>query len=355
MRKLALCALLAGGGCATVPVAGSHAPMHPVGQPVTFRAATDGPVDRIVLSYSRVTISLTTAGDVVHTPAEPETEVKTCTGAAVCAHTLAAPFPDGSLVTFRAVARRGSASGSEVYSFAAGAYPLPDEPVPIRLKGGTADRLDVVLVPQQGMDLGDFRLRLADVVDRSYFKYDPIRTFRGLYNFYYSMRFGRYQEACQFSDPSNMGTLSAVADAVVFLHADELTDCRSGKRISSELQNDKALIHETGHVLYGLHDEYCCSSNYAQQACVPQLWGTAAACQGDAGRIGHPPASCTQLSDGANTLPFWRIDPDGAAGCIMGQSQLNADSVFGKACLQRMDWRHRKCAGGECFPAQECP
>lgn len=265
-------------------------------------------------------------------------------------------FPANSLIQFKATAYcpQGNAA-SETYSFAAGDYPWPDDPIPIRVKGDTANKLDVVFIPDTDITVTNFRDQLDEVVENLYFKYGIIKSWRGYYNFYYSSIQGNYEELCQFVNPTNMANLNVVADAVAILHTTGLRDCRSGNLISSEINYDKTLLHETGHVLFNLQDEYCCDSSYHPQDCVPNLWNSLAACQADAPNITHPATNCAQLSKGTQTLPYWYIDPAGADGCMMGDGQHNANSDFGKACQRRIQWRYAKCGQGQCFTTPECP
>jgi len=291
------------------------------------------------------------------------TLVKTCDPAGnvsslSCTHTMPSAFPAASLINFKAVAYDDDGkSSSETYSFAAGDYPWPDEAIPIRLKDGTntQSHYDIAFVPDDDITLTSFRDQLDNVMNDLYFKYSDIRTWRGLYNFYYSEKKGNYEELCNFTDPSNMATLTSVADAVVILHSTDLRDCKSGKRISSEIDYDKTIIHESGHILFGLMDEYCCDSSYSAQACHPNLWSSKANCEAAAPGLSLSTSDCVQLSKGTTTKNFWRIDPTGSNGCMMGPSQHGAGSDFGPACRDRITFRIGKCLGGDCFPSPECP
>lgn len=338
-----------------------HQPMHPGNaEVVTFRAEAKGEVNRIELAFERFTLSTGAGGTHVQTLAQAMTVVNTCdppgnVAALICTHTMPNAFPAASLINFRATAVGAQGSSSEVYTFAAGDYPWPDDPIPIRLKGNTADKLDVVLIPDTDITVANFRSQLHTVLDTLYFKYELIRFWRGVYNFYYSSRQGNYEEPCVFTNPTNMANLTAVADTVAILHSANLRDCRSGTLMSSEIDYDKTLIHESGHALFNLMDEYCCDSSYSQQDCEPNLYSSLANCQADAADVGYPATDCVQLTDGTQTLNFWRIDPTAAPGCMMGPSQHSASSDFAEACRRRINWRYSKCLNGTCMTSPECP
>jgi hypothetical protein len=362
MRKLALLLILAGTTetFAASPVA-SHEPMHPTNaEMVTFTATAPGTVDKIRLAYRRATLSTAPDGSHVTTPVGGEVEVKVCdppgtVANLACTHTMTTAFPAASLITYKATSfdAAGNAESDE-YSFAAGDYPWPSDAIPVRAKSAAVRALDVVFIPDTDITVASFRAQLDDVV-RLFFRYPQIEASRVHHNFYYSSIQGNYEETCSFTDPSNMAKLLLVGDTVAFLHSTTLRDCKSGKRFSSEIDYDKSIVHETGHAFFGLMDEYCCDSSYAQQACVPNLYASLAACEADAPNLGYQKSDCKQLKKGAQTINFWRVDPNGAGGCMMGDAQHTTGSVFQKACVRRMNHRYAKCAAGNCFPSPECP
>jgi hypothetical protein len=347
--------------CSDAPVLATHSPMHPQNaEAVTFEGFAEGTVDKIELAYERYSLTVS-GGNITQTLAEAKTVVKTCdpggnVNTLTCTHTMPNAFPSSSLIRFSATSWDGDGTRStETYDFASGDYPLPDDPIPIRVKGDPTDHLDVVFIPDTDITLASFRDQLDEVIEDLYFKYATFKSYRGYYNFYYSGQQGNYEELCVFTNPPNMANLTAVGDSVAILHQTNLRDCKSGDRFSSEINYDKTLVHETGHALFDVKDEYCCDSSYSQQACVPNLYSSLANCQADAPNVGYPTTNCVQLTSATQTLNFWRIDPSDATGCMMGPAQHNAGSDFAEACERRIEWRYGKCGGGDCFPSPACP
>ncbi len=343
-------------------VVATHAPMHPGdSEAVTFAAKASGTVDRIVLAYERHALSTAPGGSHEQTLVEALTMLVECdpegtVASLPCEMTLGPGFPANSLITFHATAYDSEGrTASESYSFAAGEYPWPSDPIPIRVNGDPREHLDIVFIPDTDISIATFRESLVDVLETLYFKYDVIQSYRTLYNFYYSEVAGDYEETCNFTDPANMANLTVVADTVAILHESDLRDCRSGSRMSSEIDYDKTLIHESGHALFDLRDEYCCDSSYSQQACVPNLWNSLAACEADSAELGYAASDCAQLTKGNDSVNYWRIDPTGSAGCMMGTSMHNAGSDFGQACLRRIRFRYERCLAGDCYPWPDCP
>lgn len=336
-------------------VRASHEPAHPTNQQtVTFVAVSPG-AQRITLGFELFRLSQNPNGSRQQTQVSAFREVATCQAPSngECRHPMASAFPAASLVRFRATAVNAQGlSETETYDFAAGAYPWPEDPIPVRVKGRPIDRFDVVFIPDRDISVESFRSQLTSVVRDRYFKYPIIETGRGFYNFYYSGQQGDYENGCAFTNPSNMANLTAVADAVVFLHIADLRDCKFGRRVSSEINNDKSMIHETGHILFGLQDEYCCDSSYSPQACVPNLWSSEQRCKTAAPTIGQPANSCVQLAEGGAKLALWRIGSDGDAGCIMGPSQHRPGSNFGRACMRRINRKYSRCQAGDCSQSE---
>jgi len=316
---------------------------------------------------------------------------------------------DHTLIEYEARAfAPGGEEESEKYLFASGQYhytdagevPTKEEPIPIRVNSfDIQGYLDIAMIPDPDLLMpapdpdpaSEFRSALHDVI-ALYFKYDAIRKARGLYNFYYSPFQGHYIEAgCNWDLPDNMSDLEATADVILFLHKDNLLDCKQGVKISSEIDYDKTLVHESGHGLFGLRDEYkkCDGSYYpsqADQGCKRNIWRDMdytdgdgkSACENEA-PPGLEPSDCSVISPPGNVSPWGRhrrIDPadftglqwlnspacrfniqpdqEDRVGCIMGDLQHIEPSDYGPACLRRIDFRYEKCLDGVCMPANEC-
>lgn len=334
--------------------------MHPDNaQKVTFEAAAKR-VDRVALSYARFLLSTAADGTHLQTPVQPETRVKICNPPGGiedinCTHEMPAPFPAASLIVY--TARAWDIEGNvvtESYAFAAGDFPWPDDPIPIRLKGDTLSKLDSVFIPDTDIEVARFRDQLYAVVDQ-FFKYEPILEWRGMHNFWYSGQQGHYEEFCKFTNPPNMAHLTAVADAIGFLYSEKRRGCSNIPKMAARIDDDKGIVHETAHTLYGLQDEYCCNTRYKPQPCAPNIYGSLADCEADAAALGYPPSHCTQLKYETTIYDIWRIDPSTEPACIMGPNQNKESSVFRAACERRLHWRYGKCLDGECFPSQPCP
>ena len=141
--------------------------------------------------------------------------------------------------------------------------------------------------------------------------------------------------------------LEVHSDALMYVHYSDMRDCALNKRFSAELWYEKSVVHEFGHALVELRDEYRVSNNkYRPQELMPNIFDGEEACRKEAPLLDLPGDYCVSSTPAFN---FWRIDPTGADGCIMGPSQHLAWSEFGPACKRRIKWRHDLCEAGQCF------
>ncbi len=277
-RVVRLCALTAiscaASSCTVSLEMASHQPAHPIHEDVNLSAVATGRVDKIELWMTEYAIE--TDGTLSET--SPNSMLKSCNPAMWrsrlnCTTTMPLDS-DHTLMVYevRAFAFWGGRQ-TESYGFASGQYhhaeddllAMQEDPIPIRINSyDIQGYLDIVMIPDPDLlapepDVtSEFRSSLHEVI-AMYFKYDSIRKARGLYNFYYSRIPGHYfldGEGCAWDLPGNMSVLEATADVVLFLHEADLLDCKQGIKISSEVDYDKTLVHESGHGLFGLRAEY---------------------------------------------------------------------------------------------------
>jgi len=391
----------------------SHQPAHPIHEDVEFSAKATGEVDRLELWLTEYAI----ATDGSLSAVGPESMIKSCNPflwkSSLSCQSIEPLNSDHTLIKFEV---RGFAPGgdeeSEAYLFASGQYhhtgagevPTENEPIPIRINGDDIQKyLDVAMIPDPDLltpppdpdPASEFRSKLHEVI-ALYFDYDAIRNARGLFNFYYSPFPGHFWEDlggnCQWDVPVNVSDLLDTADVILYLHKAFVDDCKQGPNISSEIYYGKTLVHESGHGLFGLRDEYrICDSGYypgqGDQVCNRNIWRDMDYTSGDGESAcaneappGLEPSDCTRIVPPGNVSPWgnvWRIDPadvtglvwlnspdcrfiippdqEDRVGCIMGNLQHLDPSDFGPACLRRINFRYEWCLFGECMPDTECP
>jgi hypothetical protein len=158
------------------------------------------------------------------------------------------------------------------------------------------------------------------------------------------------------TQPTNWAQVSAIADAVAYVHNNaDWRDFASfgGGGIGSftiEASLTGTILHETGHAIFGLSDEYCCDGGIITTSWQHEnMFSSQASCQASAGVHGIAAANCSQLTTtngfcgGADasgnpilggTNQQWRQD---AAGDLMGCGG-NAGANAGVLDDSRIHW-----------------
>lgn len=234
--------------------------------------------------------------------------------------------------------------------------------IPLRIAGRPTDKIDVVFIPDDdyGGDMALFVRDVQDTIINGYYQNEAIEQNRIKFNFYYlndEADITAYP-ATGFTPP--LGSCEAFQDATSF--ADSIavthkTDFRdwSGTRCErrvfcSEPTSYRTFVHESGHSLFGLKDEYCCDSHYSQNDPNPNIWSSRNNCQNDAMGMGWNTGDCSNFctaGSGNCGTGFWDIDP---AHCVMACSQScdpailvncgpgNPMCQYEPACLRRVNY-----------------
>lgn len=205
--------------------------------------------------------------------------------------------------------------------------------IPILLNGNTADKIDVIFVPDTsyGGDMAVFVEDITDVIENGYYRNTLFSANREKFNFYYldeEADVSGYPTA-GFTPPlgscENFQDATTFADSIAVLHTDDLRDwagTRCERRVfTSEPTSYRTFVHESGHALFGLKDEYCCDSRYSQNDPNPNIWSSEDACRDDATAEGWDPDDCREFctsGSGNCGSGFWKIDPN---HCVMRCSQ----------------------------------
>ncbi|MGK2962233.1 MAG: hypothetical protein ACSLFK_08815 [Gemmatimonadaceae bacterium] len=348
--------------CATVPtVFVLHSPIQPNNtQTVTYTATAshaDG-IAAIEIWENRNRMHLCSNGMQCATSVSTGI-LRTCTFSPVqttanCAFTTTAGYPDSSFVGYRAVARSaGNKSATEgwIY-FAAGAFPWPNNPIPIYGTGAPAEKIDLVFIPDPdyGGNNNQFMQDATSLVTNSYlssanFALDT-RPFRGYWNFYITYQAGDargFGSGCNTAPP-NWTNLRTIVNSGGILHTAALRDCAGvgdGSLFSIQTGatfTNPTAIHETGHSVFSLADEYCCDGGYWQIGPNANLFSTQTNCQNNATSSSWPTADCVQIG----TTGWWRSD--GTADLM--QNNNSNTNRYGRSDQRRVYWLYfNQCAG----------
>jgi hypothetical protein len=167
---------------------------------------------------------------------------------------------------------------------------------------------------------------LTDVIENGFWQNQAY--FNGLfkYNYYYMTASGsvtpRTPDAMgnfrcpTVTWPAQVNTDGAFADQLLLIHSNSLRDCGGGGRATAEPTSFRTIIHETGHGLFGLPDEYCCDSFYSEVR--PVLYANQAGCTSDADNAAW--RDCVSLTSSRDGGVWWRSQGDITQRLIMRNS-----------------------------------
>ncbi len=226
---------------------------------------------------------------------------------------------------------------------------------PFRVQGTPENKIDVIFVPNQSYNgnRAQFLSDVQKVITKSYLKSDPIRTDIAKFNFYTYGEEAAVFEGFVFNPPASGCTVfddaTTFADSISVLHPNDFRDWSSSgcsRRVfTSEPVSYRTFVHESGHSVFGLGDEYCCDSHYWYNPPNPNIFPYESTCEDYADDNGLAAASCVNFcpknSGNCGSTGFWKTDPETD---VMRCSQAcnlcggpEAMCQFGSACLKRVN------------------
>jgi len=168
--------------------------------------------------------------------------------------------------------------------------------IPIIFNGSPNDKIDIVFIPDTdyGGDIAKFKKDVMNLIENGYLNQNAFFDSRCKFNFYYYPQAGDYVSACQKwelpTDPTD--PFYIIHFPVKFLKACGFTDSKaivftSGGRpcargdgfIFSANLEPRAPVHETGHAIFGMADEYCCDGTYWKPSGQAHIFPSLTDCQ----------------------------------------------------------------------------
>lgn len=155
----------------------------------------------------------------------------------------------------------------------------PSECIPLIDHGGSYARIDIFFIPStEYTSLAEFRAHAMAVIENSYYAHSTLQAKRRAFNFWYTP----YTQAvtvkpdddCEWpvSAEFALKLRCPQADIGAILHKADCTDYSLGGVFSSEFDSYGTFLHESGHGVFGLADEYDgapdCSTHYFQPSPV---------------------------------------------------------------------------------------
>lgn len=210
------------------------------------------------------------------------------------------------LVQYRYRVRSGravwfwSVSKSHDVTFSIRPYPVSNQPAPVYAQGDVDHVFDVVFIPDTDItNMNTFRGHVRSMITDAVLAEPSIIPWNTQFNFYINPLTGTATDFDRISidglhqKPTNWANIS-FAEAKVLMHRLNLRDYATGGLFSTEQQNRGTMMHEGGHSLFDLADEYAGGSHW-QEPINPNNWDTLAGAQTDAPNRGKTAADAVQM------------------------------------------------------------
>ncbi len=213
--------------------------------------------------------------------------------------------------------------------------------IPYIQNGNYADKIDVVFIPDTSYnnDIDLFLQHIGEIINNSFMASEEVGANISKINFYYIQEEGFIDwPYWSLEPPNNFFTECSFYDAAVMLHTDSHRDFASGKIFSSEYYNYGTIMHEFGHALFGLADEYGNDSYYFVPEPYPNIYSNETFCRDDATNEGWNPNDCDNFcpaNAGNCGNGWWRSDP---LPDIMEDDGDNIVPPFQRADVRNIYW-----------------
>lgn len=259
------------------------------------------------------------------------------------------------LISYQASADDGGTlrSGQEV-TFALG-KPLCHDcfwPIWWHRATGFEKKVDLVLLPDK--DYGDevgsydtFTADAADILAGAFFAAKPatkifVRS-RHEFNLWLGPP-GSDAEDCWRTFPPKVLSMLQGFDGNVVLHQKFFNDCaeiKEGGSGSTYAGRPSILVHESGHFLFGLADEYDCGGTYEPLDKCKNVWNSELECKEGAAKGGFDKLHCKEICC-SSMSNGWCLRPNGGEQSIMAEAILKSTWLqVGENCVQT---RFEQCA-----------
>lgn len=248
--------------------------------------------------------------------------------------------------------KSGNRGTSGYIDFTVGPY--SGNTVPILHTGDSRTKIDVVFIPSTEYDgnMAQFYSDITNSIKNGYYASDPIFKNRNKFNFYYFKNTvnvgtktitGVSGTLCDWSAPSGWSSVT-FADSGAIIHRFDCRDSAGGGLFSSEWNSYRTLVHESGHSIFGIADEYCCDSFYFEPSPNPNIWDSRTKCRNAASANGWDPNDCVQLTSGTSSINWWKSDPEPDIMKSGGGTVWD----FNRADMKNVNWLFSECAAWRC-------
>lgn len=278
---------------------------------------------------------------------------------AVLAHTVG-PFADDTFFYGCRVVDNGAAAFTGWRNVSIG-YPAGSQAVPILYTGPRLSTIDIVFIADRddyssAFD-SDFLGDVASIILDAYYSEDVFLRNQHNLSFWIAMDTGDAEENCNYEYPANWDVDYTFADGGAIVH-EGVFDHECGYMIDqifgAPTGDLRILLHETGHVPFGLADEYCCDGGYFQADPCPNIYDNLADCEADAPNLGRLPDKCRKFVDANPFDPllggdWYTSEPDDDDYRFFQDDDLMNDAGPPRAAdIRRIEWTFSECNSARC-------
>ncbi len=249
--------------------------------------------------------------------------------------TKSSGYDSNKLVKYRFEVVTDYGTKNFTVTFAVRPYPFTDMPAPVYCQGDPDDVMDVVFIPDNDItNMSTFRTHVRGAIRESFFDENTLQYWRRQFNFYINPERGTATDYDRISidgshqTPSNYANLS-FAEGKVLMHQNNLRDYATGGLFSTEMQNRGTILHECGHSLFGLADEYCGGAHW-QATDYPNNWSSLAGAQAAASSNGKTAADAREMC----STGWYKLCVD---TCQMLTTGLT-HTAYDRPCKSRIDY-----------------
>lgn len=203
------------------------------------------------------------------------------------------------LVQYRFEVKGNNKTYNHRISFATRPYPVANAAIPVYVVGDQNKVMNIVYIPDTSMNtrMTLFRQTVGSQIDSTFHQEDWIRRFRNSYNFFINpvTAIARdFNTGMAHVPPSNSANLS-FAQGRCILHFQDIRDQSGSGYFSAEYYVRGTMLHESGHALYNLSDEYDNSGTLRQVDPNPNIWDVKADAEAAAPSYGKTAADVQKL------------------------------------------------------------
>ncbi len=279
-----------------------------------------------------------------------DTPDASCTTASTCQHQLT--VRGGTELEYNCVA---ALSGREVTTGWRTVTVGNADKIKALVTGGRRNRVDIVF-HRNNWDFDErrnptFLAAVHDMID-TYLRRDFILQNQDRFNFWIGKDAASITSGCGFWFPPERHFDYIFVEGAAVIHDDpNLRDCSLSHGFSAMAGNDNVFAHESGHMVFGLADQYCCDSFYWQPDPYPNLYTAFYGffgyirCPEDVGnllawdyRLGDlqlPGRTCREFT--AYSTAKHQSDP-WDAGRQAARSLMGDNSMIRAPAARRMEW-----------------